>query len=90
MQSVCDFGRSLSAPSPLPVEFRVFAYFGLTDVSRWKIVRFQGENKKNDVIISRRLKDFQSSALATELPSLACSGLGWFQQQRLRAEMNGH
>jgi len=46
MQSVCDLGRSLTAPSPLPVDFRVLAYLGLTDVSRSKISYFQGEKRK--------------------------------------------
>jgi hypothetical protein len=46
MQSVCDLVRSLTAPSPLPVDFPIFAYFGLTGVSSWKISYFQGEKRK--------------------------------------------
>jgi hypothetical protein len=46
MQSVCDLGRSLTAPSPLPVDFPIFAYFGLTGISHWKIDYFRGEKRK--------------------------------------------
>jgi hypothetical protein len=70
MQSVCDSGRSLTAPSPLPVEFPILAYFGVTGISRMENQLLpRRKTQRNDVIISKRSKDFQSSTLLAEEPA---------------------
>jgi hypothetical protein len=58
MQSVCDLGRSLTAPSPLPVDSPIFAYFGLTGINHWKMVTSKEKNAKKRCSHFQKIKRF--------------------------------
>jgi hypothetical protein len=67
MQLVCNFGRSLTTPSPLPVDFQIFVCFGLSYVRASKTESSEGNPTRRGDLPNRRQVDFQSSALPTEL-----------------------